>query len=119
VAVALRRRPDVVGQTVQLDDRQFTIVGVMPQEFAFPTRETRAWTAWAVPGLVNPGSVITGQFFRDGAAATGRDAAQAAQEGTARARAAPSAGMVGMALFGANGPIDISVAPRATRSSRM
>src|SRR6185436_10938897 len=31
--------------------------------------------------------------------------------GTARARAAPSAGMVAMALFGANGPIDVSVAP--------
>ncbi len=104
--------PDVIGQTVQLDDRQFTIVGVMPQEFAFPTRETRAWTAWAVPGLVGQGGVITGSIFSAMARLRpGATLAQAAQEGTARARAAPSAGMVGMALFGANGPIDISVAP--------
>jgi predicted permease len=104
--------PDVIGQTVQLDDRQFTIVGVMPQEFAFPTRETRAWTGWAVPGLLGQGGMITGSIFSAMARLrSGATVAQAAQEATARARAAPSAGMVAMALFGANGPIDISVAP--------
>ena len=104
--------PDVVGQSVQLDDRLFTIVGVMPQDFAFPTREVRAWTALAIPALVNPGNVITGAIFNAMARLRpGVTLAQAAEEGTARARAAPSAGMVSMALFGANGPIDISVAP--------
>jgi putative ABC transport system permease protein len=104
--------PDVVGQTVQLDDRQFTIVGVMPQDFAFPTREARAWTAWAVPQLLNPGGMITGSIFSAMARLKpGVTIPQATQEGTARARAAPSAGMVGMALFGANGPIDVAVAP--------
>ena len=102
---------DVVGQTMQLDDRQFTIVGVMPQDFAFPTREARAWTAWAVPQLLNPGGMITGSIFSAMARLKpGVTITQATQEGTARARAAPSAGMVGMALFGANGPIDVSVA---------
>ena len=104
--------PDVIGQTLQLDDRQFTIVGVMQKDFAFPTREARAWTAWAVPQLLNPGGMVTGSIFSAMARLTpGATVAQAAEEGTARARAAPSAGMVGMALFGANGPIDISVAP--------
>src|SRR5688572_13510171 len=51
--------PDVIGQIVQLDDRQFTIVGVMAQDFAFPTRETRAWTGLSAPGVVGQGGVIT------------------------------------------------------------
>ncbi|HEY7944444.1 MAG TPA: ABC transporter permease, partial [Casimicrobiaceae bacterium] len=38
-------RAEVVGHLVQLDDKPYTIVGVMPREFAFPDRETRAWTA--------------------------------------------------------------------------
>ncbi len=103
--------PDVLGQTVQLDDRSFTVVGVMPSDFAFPTRDARAWTAWAVPGLRGQGGVITGSIFSAMARLRpGATLAQAAEEATARARAAPSAGMVGMALFGANGPIDVSVA---------
>jgi predicted permease len=84
----------------------------MPQDFAFPTREARAWTAWAVPQLLNPGGMITGSIFSAMARLKpGVTITHATQEGTARARAAPSAGMVGMALFGANGPIDVSVAP--------
>jgi hypothetical protein len=105
-------RADVLGQTIQLDDRQFTIVGVMPREFAFPTRETRAWTAWNVPQLQGPGGTISGAIFSAMARLRpGVSLAQAAEEGTARGRAAPSAGMVAMALFGANGPIDVSVVP--------
>ena len=93
--------PDVLGQTVQLDDRPFTVVGVMPPDFAFPTRDTRAWTAWAVPTLHGQGGMITGSIFSTMARLRpGATLAQAAEEATARARAAPSAGMVSMALFG-------------------
>ncbi len=35
--------PSVIGRTVLLDDRPLTIIGVMPQGFAFPFRETSLW----------------------------------------------------------------------------
>jgi putative ABC transport system permease protein len=35
--------PSVLGRSVLLDDEPFTIVGVMPPDFAYPNRETRFW----------------------------------------------------------------------------
>lgn len=37
--------PDVLGRAVTLDDTPYTIVGVMPAGFRFPTRATAFWTA--------------------------------------------------------------------------
>jgi len=34
----------VVGQTVRIDGKPFTIVGVMPSRFRFPDRDTEIWT---------------------------------------------------------------------------
>ena len=34
---------DVLGKTVRLDEEVFTIIGVMPPEFTFPTRDAQAW----------------------------------------------------------------------------
>ena len=36
--------PDIIGRTVLLDDERHTIVGVMPRNFFFPSRETDVWT---------------------------------------------------------------------------
>jgi predicted permease len=36
--------PNALGRTIRLDDRPFNIVGVMPAEFAFPSREAQLWT---------------------------------------------------------------------------
>ena len=104
------RRDDVVGQTLVLDGVPHTIVGVMPRDFRFPTAETRAWTAWEVPPVDNPNGVKTGTIMRVIARLKpGVTLAQASAEGTARAIAAPDAGPVGMALFGARDPIRITV----------
>ncbi|HET7306256.1 MAG TPA: ABC transporter permease [Gammaproteobacteria bacterium] len=35
--------PGVIGKTVQLDDGIYRIIGVMPQDFAFPDRATSLW----------------------------------------------------------------------------
>ncbi len=35
--------PEVIGQSVLLEDDPFTIIGVMPESFAYPSRQTRFW----------------------------------------------------------------------------
>jgi predicted permease len=35
--------PGVVGKSVILDDKAYTVIGVMPPDFHFPTRETEFW----------------------------------------------------------------------------
>jgi putative ABC transport system permease protein len=105
-------RSEVIGQAAQLDDQPYTIVGVMPREFAFPDREARAWTAWAVPSVLGPQGVQVGVIFSAMARlAAGVTPGQAAAEGTARGRAAPDAALVALALFGAKGPVDVVVTP--------
>ncbi len=37
--------PAILGSKVLLDDESYTVVGVMPRGFAFPTRDTELWTA--------------------------------------------------------------------------
>jgi predicted permease len=40
-------RPDVIGQDLKLDDNLYRIVGVMPEGFWFPDRDTDAWVPFA------------------------------------------------------------------------
>jgi predicted permease len=41
--------PDVIGRDIQLDGRRHAIVGVMPEEFWFESREIAAWLPLAAP----------------------------------------------------------------------
>jgi putative ABC transport system permease protein len=41
----------IVGRKVTLDDRPFTVIGVMPPAFSFPTRKAQFW----IPLIVNKG----------------------------------------------------------------
>jgi putative ABC transport system permease protein len=105
-------RAEILGHVVRLDDKPYTIVGVMPREFAFPDREARAWTAWSVPSVVGKGGVLVGVIFRALARLQqGTTPAQAASEATRAARSAPDLGLAARALFGAAGPIDVSAVP--------
>ena len=45
-------REDAIGKTVRLDEEVYTVVGVMPPDFAFPDRSTRLW----VPIRFKPGN---------------------------------------------------------------
>ena len=103
---------DAVGRVIQLDGRPFTVVGVMPPDFAFPDRVTRMWTPFAVSSVEGEqGSRRLSIFGGLARLRPGVTIQRAAAEGTARALAAPDPGLVLMALFGASGPPEISVAP--------
>jgi putative ABC transport system permease protein len=105
-------RSDIVGHGLQLNDRPYTIVGVMPRDFAFPDLETRAWTAWRVPPVVASNGALVGVIFRAIARLRpGTTPEEAATEATSRARSAPDMGLAARALFGAAGLIDVSVVP--------
>jgi putative ABC transport system permease protein len=42
------RDPDIIGRSITLDDQGYTVIGVMPADFAFPNDFT---DAWCVPGF--------------------------------------------------------------------
>ena len=107
-------RATIVGDSLRLDGTSYTVVGVMPASFAFPDRETQAWVPFYIMPLVsptNPGSFSLAIFGAIGRLKLGVTPAQAASEGTTRGRAAPSAPPIMMAVFGTNGPVEVSVVP--------
>ena len=56
--------PKVVGRTCTLDDRVFTIVGVVPASFSFPDPETAVWMPFVEtpPPPTQPGTRFIGAF---------------------------------------------------------
>ena len=105
-------RADIVGQAVRLDDRALTVVGVMPNDFVFPNRETVAWTpSPMIPLLGQDGTIRMMIFSVMARLRPGVTPAQAAAEATARARSAPDPKQAGLALFGGSGEPVVSAAP--------
>src|SRR6185503_1014440 len=101
---------NAIGKTLVLDGTSYTIVGVMPRDFRFPSAEVQLWTPWYVQPIDGPGGVKSGTIMRALARLKpGVTPAQAAAEGTARAIAAPDAGPLAMALFGGKDPIRVDV----------
>jgi putative ABC transport system permease protein len=90
-----RSDPDVVGRTVQLDSRSYTVVGVMPAEFG-----TQAfWTPFAVPAP-EPGRTRMVQ-------ATAR-----LRDGVSLEAASAEANVIGMQLRGMSPPPEGGTSPR-------
>jgi putative ABC transport system permease protein len=103
-------REEAIGGVVQVGGKPLTVVGVMPPDFMFPDRETRAWTPWAVPSVIgNQGDRRVAIFSALARLRPGATPAQAAAEGTARARSAPDPGLAAVAMFGGNGLAEIGV----------
>ena len=104
---------DVVGQTLRIGGTSHTIVGVTPSSFMFPDRATRAWLPFIVRPMTTPGSSgATLQMFQAiGRTRPGVTPEQAAAEGTARGLATPTRHPVIMAVFGSDGPVEVSAVP--------
>ncbi|MCH7715018.1 MAG: ABC transporter permease [Gemmatimonadetes bacterium] len=41
--------PDILGRSIRIDDVPFEVVGVMPSDFAFPSRDTQLWIPRVIP----------------------------------------------------------------------
>ena len=110
-------RADVIGARIRFDKATYTIVGVMPASFAFPDRETRAWLPFYIepPTTPDKAGVSISMFQALGRLRPGATAPQAAAEGTALGRAAipaaPHERVVAIAVFGSDGPVDVTVVP--------
>lgn len=105
--------PGVLGRVLRLDGAAYRVVGVMPAGFAFPDPETRAWVPLDVPPVLGEDGQSQGliSFRALARLRPGASPEQAAEEATARARTAPDAGLVTMAMFGSHGPPTIAAVP--------
>jgi putative ABC transport system permease protein len=45
-------RAEIVGQTITMNSDAYTVVGIMPEAFDFPNRETRLWVPAALDGPI-------------------------------------------------------------------
>ena len=110
-------RADAIGSRLRLDTTTYTVVGVMPASFAFPDRETRAWTRFYIEPPTTPGKggMSISMFQALGRLRPGATPAQAAAEATAVGSAAvpaiPVARVTAMAVFGSAGPVHVTVVP--------
>jgi len=100
--------PAVLGRLVHIDGQPHTVVGVLPDTLAYPDRQTRA----VVPYSIRPtaGNYLA-MFNAIAVLRPGATAAQAAAEGTARGRFASDTGLTTTAIFGSNGPLEITAQP--------
>ena len=97
-----------LGRVMQLDGQSHTIIGVLPDNLAYPDRRTRAWVPYHVPP---PSGNYLAMFNAVARLRQGATAAQAAAEGTSRGRFAADTGMTTTAIFGGNGRVGISAVP--------
>ena len=52
--------PDIVGAPVELNDEPYTVIGVLPDAFAYPSRSVELWTPLVVPKYEAEGVVVIG-----------------------------------------------------------
>lgn len=105
-------RDTAIGRVMQVGGKSLTVVGIMPPDFVFPDLETRAWTPFAVSSVMGEQGVRRVSIFLALARLRpGVSPAQAAAEGTSRARSAPDPGLAAVAMFGGNGPAVINAVP--------
>jgi putative ABC transport system permease protein len=105
--------PAAIGRRLRLDGKPHTVVGVLPAGTEFPGPEVEVVVPLHVPPVEVPGRdgqsiALLGAIGR---LAPGVSPEQAAVEGSTRGAAGPPLGLVGMAVFGAEGPPVITATP--------
>lgn len=99
--------PNVLGRGLILDGAPHTVVGVAPEGFYFPDRETRIFTTYTVsPGSADPARQSVAFFGALAKLRPGVTPEQAAQEGSLIARAQQRPPVVD-AVFGKGGPVTV------------
>jgi putative ABC transport system permease protein len=103
--------PAIIGRQLTLDARPYTVVGVMPADFYFPTRTARFWTTFRISRPQdNPARPFSG-FWAIARLQPGVTAAQAAAEGTSAARSVGPRPMAADLILGKGGPVVVRVTP--------
>ena len=97
--------PNIVGRVLHLEGDPYTIVGVVADAQGFPDRQTRAWLPFKV---AQPRNNMLAMFEVVAKLAPTATAAHASAEGTARGRFAAKTGMTTTAIFGGDGPVELS-----------
>jgi putative ABC transport system permease protein len=81
------RAADIVGKAIVLDDKQYTIVGVLPAGFYFPDRDTEIWSPMTLTDEAQrPGQRVIVAFSAIGRLKSGVAMSQAEAEGAAVAQ---------------------------------
>jgi predicted permease len=104
----------VLGRTVRLDDKPFSVIGVLPDDCAFPDHKSLAYVPFAIQPMA--GNYLS-LFNAVASLRPGATPAQAAAEGSARGRFAADTGMTTMAIFGNNGRIEVTAQPLRVAST--
>ncbi len=98
-----------IGRSLTLDGQPRTIVGVAPDDFYFPSRDTRLWTPYDVPrGSTDAGRQSIAVISALARLRPGVTAAQAAAEGTAAARGVVRPPLA-ETIFAKGGPVEVRV----------
>jgi putative ABC transport system permease protein len=102
-----------VGQMLRIEGESYRVMGVMPPSFVFPEPDVRAWIPLRVQPVLGkePGLRSLSMFGGIARLRQGATLEQAVAEATARGRTAPDPGMVAIAVFGSNGPVEITAVP--------
>lgn len=102
-------RGDAVGQTLIIDERPHTVVGVAPRGFGFPDHDVQIWTPYEDP-TVTDATVQGGMWLAPtlGRLKPGATLEQAEAEGTAIARGMKRPAVADL-LFGKGRPVRVRV----------
>lgn len=95
----------IIGRSIQIDGEPRTVVAVIPDDAGYPDRQTRAWMPFRVQP---PNGNLLSMFEAIARLKPGVTKEQAVAEGTARGRFAASTGMTTTAIFGGDGPVEVS-----------
>lgn len=100
--------PAAIGRFVTLDGGPVRIAGVIADGMAWPDRRVDAWTPLYVAPVSGNALSLFSAIARLRPDAT---VEQAAAEGTARGRFVPDTAMTTTAIFGGDGPVEVSATP--------